>query len=29
MKIVFNERAWEEYIYWESENKNMVKRLTN
>ena len=27
MKIVFNERAWEEYIYWESENKNMVKKI--
>ena len=27
MKIVFNERAWEEYIYWASENKNMVKKI--
>ena len=26
MKIVFNERAWEEYIYWASENKNIVKK---
>ena len=27
MKIVFNERAWEEYIYWASENKNIVKKI--
>ena len=27
MKIVFNERAWEQYIYWASENKNMVKKI--
>ena len=27
MKIVFNERAWEEYIYWANENKNMVKKI--
>ena len=27
MKIVFNERAWEEYIYWVSENRNIVKKI--
>lgn len=28
MKIVFNERAWQEYIEWVSENKKIVKKLT-
>ena len=27
MKIVFNERDWEKYIYWVSENKNIVKKI--
>ena len=27
MKIVFNERAWEEYIYWVNEDKHIVKKI--
>lgn len=26
-KLVFTERAWEEYLYWQSQDKKMVKRI--
>ncbi|ASJ22038.1 Txe/YoeB family addiction module toxin [Brachyspira hampsonii] len=27
MKIVFNERAWQEYIFWVSNDKTIVKKI--
>ena len=29
MKIVFNERAWQEYIEWVSEDKKIVKKVND
>ncbi|KLI23991.1 toxin YoeB [Brachyspira hyodysenteriae] len=29
MKIVFNERAWQEYIEWVSEYKKIVKKIND
>ncbi len=26
-KIVFSERAWSEYVSWQSEDKKMIKRI--
>lgn len=26
-KLVFTERAWEEYLYWQAQDKKMVKRI--
>lgn len=27
MKLVFAEQAWEDYIYWQQQDKRMVKRI--
>ncbi len=27
MKLVFVEDAWEDYIYWQSNDKNILKRI--
>lgn len=27
MKIVFNERAWQEYMFWVSNDKMIVKKI--
>lgn len=26
-KLVFTERAWEEYLYWQTQDKKMIKRI--
>lgn len=26
-KLVFTERAWEEYLYWQAQDKKMIKRI--
>lgn len=26
-KLVFTERAWEEYLYWQTQDKKIVKRI--
>lgn len=26
-KLVFTERAWEEYLYWQAQDKKIVKRI--
>lgn len=26
MKIVFSEQAWEDYLYWQKTDKNLLKR---
>lgn len=27
MKLVFSEHAWEDYLYWQSRDKRVVKRI--
>ncbi len=27
MKVVFSERAWEEYLYWQAEDEKILERL--
>lgn len=27
MKLIFAERAWEDYVYWQQQDKRMVKRI--
>lgn len=27
MKLVFTEKAWEEYLYWQSADKKVAKRI--
>lgn len=27
MKIIFSENAWEDYLYWQSTDKKIVKRI--
>lgn len=27
MKLVFAEQAWEDYVYWQQQDKRMVKRI--
>lgn len=28
-KITFSERAWEEYLYWQSQDKKTLKRINS
>lgn len=27
MKLIFSERAWEEYLYWQSEDRKLLERI--
>lgn len=27
MNVVFSKRAWEEYLYWQTHDKNVLKRI--
>ena len=27
MKLIFSEEAWEDYVYWQKVDKNIVKRI--
>jgi toxin YoeB len=27
MKIIFSDQAWEDYLYWQSTDKSLVKRI--
>jgi len=27
MKLIFAERAWEDYLYWQSIDKKIIKRI--
>ncbi|HOS30810.1 MAG TPA: Txe/YoeB family addiction module toxin [Treponemataceae bacterium] len=27
MKLVFSDHAWEDYLYWQQNDQNMVKRI--
>jgi toxin YoeB len=29
MKLVFAEQAWEDYVYWQQQDKRMVKRIND
>ncbi len=29
MKLVFSETAWEDYLYWQSNDANVLERLNN
>lgn len=29
MKILFSERAWEDYLYWQQTDKKMLSRVNN
>lgn len=29
MKLIFSEHAWEDYLYWQKTDKNMLKRINN
>lgn len=29
MKILFSERAWEDYLYWQQTDKKMLNRVNN
>ena len=29
MKLLWDERAWEEYCYWQSQDKTTLKRINN
>ena len=29
MKIVFHDEAWEDYLYWQSNDKKKMKRINN
>ena len=27
MKLIFAEKAWEDYLYWQKTNKNLLSRI--
>ena len=27
MKLIFHEQAWDDYLYWQSQDRKMLKRL--
>lgn len=27
MKLIFSEQAWEDYVYWQQQDRRMVKRI--
>ncbi len=27
MRLIFSENAWEDYLYWQKNDKNLVKRI--
>ena len=29
MKLIFAEPAWDDYLYWQQQDKRMVKRITD
>ena len=29
MNIVFQEQGWEDYVYWETQDKKTIKRINN
>lgn len=29
MKLLWEENAWQEYLYWQTQDKKMLKRLNN
>ncbi len=29
MKLIFSGHAWEDYLYWQKTDKNMLKRINN
>ena len=29
MKLIFAEQAWEDYLYWQQQDKRMVKRIND
>jgi toxin YoeB len=29
MRLVFAEQAWEDYVYWQQQDKRMVKRIND
>lgn len=29
MKIVFSDRGWEDYLYWQSNDKSMLKKINS
>ena len=29
MKLVFSEQAWEDYLYWQKTDKQILKRINN
>ena len=29
MKLIFSGHAWEDYLYWQKADKNMLKRINN
>jgi toxin YoeB len=29
MKLIFAETAWEDYLYWQAQDKRMVKRIND
>lgn len=29
MKLIFSSKAWEQYLYWQSTDKKMVKRINS
>lgn len=29
MKLVFSEQAWEDYLYWQKTDKQILKRISN
>lgn len=29
MKLIFSSHAWEDYLYWQKTDKNMLRRINN
>jgi toxin YoeB len=29
VKIVFSERAWDEYLYWQKQDRKLLERINN
>jgi len=29
MKLIFSDGAWEEYLYWQKQDKRMIERINN
>jgi len=29
MKLIFSDRAWEDYLYWQKQDKRMLKKINN